>query len=301
MYTHKQGSNAGSVFVETLLRIRRIFINAEVKNALPSRRCVKKSLRPYILSEKNAAAFNACRISKHIYVFGNKEAHDAVFYLHGGAYWHDPNVFHFKFLKELADHTDCKIVFPIYPKCPAYTCDDVFEMLLPLCKEVLSQNENVIFMGDSAGAGIAQSLVQQLAVENRLPIRALVLLSPCADLTFDSPEVASLRKKDAMLNVCALKEKLVFFAGRHALIDPVVSPMFGSYASFPPTYIFTSTHDLLYYDALKINAKLSEQKREVHVFVYPGMPHTFMLLPMIAQAKDARAKIIQIVKDVIEK
>jgi acetyl esterase/lipase len=63
-----------------------------------------------------------------------------------------------------------------------------------------------------------------------------------------------------MLNVAALKEKVAFFAGARAPTDPAVSPLFGSYASFPPTSIFTSTHDLLYGDAQKIAEKLRAQQ-----------------------------------------
>jgi acetyl esterase/lipase len=301
MYTCRQGANAGSVFVEALLRIRRRFINAEVKKGVPAGRCVQNSRRQYALSKKEESDFNVERYSDSAYLIGNGKSESVIFYVHGGAYWHDPNMFHFKFLKELTAATGIGAVFPVYPKCPAYTCDDVFNMLLPLLERVLSQYECVILMGDSAGAGIAQSLVQLLAASGGRMPRALVLLSPCADLTFDSPEVAALKRKDAMLNIAALKEKVVFFAGRHALTDPMVSPLFGSYASFPPTYIFTSTHDLLYGDAQKIVSKLQAQRCGAHLYLYPAMPHTFMLLPMMRQGGDARAKIALIVKDVIEK
>jgi acetyl esterase/lipase len=103
-----------------------------------------------------------------------------------------------------------------------------------------------------------------------------------------------------MLSIRAIKEKVAFFAGARALTDPKVSPLFGRYEAFPPTHIFTSTHDLLYGDALKIASKLKQHACESHLYVYPGMPHTFMLLPLMPQAKDARAKITRIVKDVIE-
>jgi acetyl esterase/lipase len=195
MYMYDKGANARSVFVEALLRIRRLFINAEVKNGIPARRCMEKSRRQYALSEKKEAAFGARRFSDSAYLFGNSKSDALVFYVHGGAYWHDPSVFHFKFLKELSAEAGCGVFFPVYPKCPAYTCDDMIHMLLPLLRQALSKHACVVLMGDSAGAGLAQSLVQLLAKEGRRMPRALVLLSPCGDLTFSSPEVAALKKK----------------------------------------------------------------------------------------------------------
>ncbi len=159
MYRHAHGANAASVLVEAFLRIRRLIINTEVIKCKPARRCMRKSLRPYVLSAQHEAAFKASRLSERVYLFGDAASEDVVFYLHGGAYWHDPTVYHFKFLKELTDGTGCSAVLPIYPKSPAHTCDDMFDMLLPLCRDALSRYARVILMGDSAGAEIGRAHV----------------------------------------------------------------------------------------------------------------------------------------------
>jgi len=70
MYTCRQGANAGSVFVEALLRIRRLFINAEVKKGVPAGRCVQNSRRQYALSKKEESDFNVERYSDSAYLIG---------------------------------------------------------------------------------------------------------------------------------------------------------------------------------------------------------------------------------------
>jgi len=62
------------------------------------------------------------------------------------------------------------------------------------------------------------------------------------------------------------------FANGHAIADPLISPIFGDYAGFPPTYFLSGTH----------NAGV---KTELHVF--EAMPHGFSVLVQLPEAQES--------------
>ena len=63
------------------------------------------------------------------------------------------------------------------------------------------------------------------------------------------------------------------YAGGHDLRDPLLSPVFGDMAGFPPTALFTGTRDLLLSDTVRVHRKLRQAGVEAQLHVYEGQPH----------------------------
>ena len=64
-----------------------------------------------------------------------------ILYFHGGAYVAEATTLHWDFLEKLANDTKSTIVMPDYPLTPKYTYKDVFNMVEPLYKEIISLYE----------------------------------------------------------------------------------------------------------------------------------------------------------------
>ena len=103
-----------------------------------------------------------------------------ILYFHGGAYVAEATTLHWDFLEKLANDTKSTIVMPDYPLTPKYTYKDVFNMVEPLYKEIISKVDvkNLVMMGDSAGGGITLALAEKISQNNiQLPSKT-ILISP---------------------------------------------------------------------------------------------------------------------------
>ncbi|WP_275689194.1 alpha/beta hydrolase [Liquorilactobacillus mali] len=122
-----------------------------------------------------------------------------IFYLHGGSYWYQPFDLQYRFIARLADRVGASVVMPIYPKAPAHDANDALSMVMKSYQELLATNgveaENIILFGDSAGGGLAVSLVEQLRnAQIDLP-KQVILLSPWLDVSLENSEIKKLQRR----------------------------------------------------------------------------------------------------------
>lgn len=61
--------------------------------------------------------------------------------------------------------------------------------------------------------------------------------------------------------------------------DPSVSPLYAELAGLPPAFMSVGTCDHLLDDTLLLSARWSAAGNDVELFVAPGMPHAFMVVP----------------------
>ncbi len=98
--------------------------------------------------------------------------------------------------------------------------------------------ERVVVGGASAGGNLAAALLLR-ARDEGLPLpAALVLLTPEVDLTESGDSFRTNLGVDTVLTR-SLAEANALYAGDHDLEHPYVSPLFGDFAGFPPTFLQT--------------------------------------------------------------
>ena len=87
-----------------------------------------------------------------------------ILYLHGGGYVYEITNLHWEFLGKLIDALKCTITIPIYPLAPKHQYQEVFDMIVPIYQQIISEvkPEDIVIMGDSAGGGMSLSLAQLL-------------------------------------------------------------------------------------------------------------------------------------------
>lgn len=222
-----------------------------------------------------------------------------VIYFHGGGYIFQAQYEQVAFADRLAAETDCKVVFPVYPLAPKYTWEESYHAVTALYQDMIKTIDpaSIVFMGDSAGGGMALGLAKRLR-DSGLPMPAkLILLSPWMDLRNDNPEIAvrGLEEADPMLTRSYAMAGAAWAAGL-PLDDSRVSTMYGNLKDLPPITLYTGTRDMLWPDAEKFRDLAAEQGVDIDYREWPGMNHCFCVYP-IPEAIEAQNEIITMIRD----
>ena len=220
-----------------------------------------------------------------------------ILYLHGGGYIEQPVIEHWIFLDKMAVGTGATITMPVYPKAPDHQYKETFTLLLSLYKSILADvdNKNVIFMGDSAGGGLALALAQYL-LEQELPQPGkIILLSPWLDITMENKDNEALDSVDPSLGIYGLIQMGKAWAGDADPHNYMLSPINGSVLGLGEMTLFVGSHEIFLADALKFKALAEAQNVKINYIEYPEMNHVFPLYP-IPEAKKAQRQIIDIIK-----
>ncbi len=139
---------------------------------------------------------------------------------------------------------------------------------------------DVIIAGDSAGGNLALSLVLKLKAQERLLPRGLVLMSPWTDLTASGKSYTEKTELDPVLNEEYLNRMIENYAKDVELNNPLVSPLFGDFTGFPPTYIQAGDNEILLSDSELLHKKLIHANVSVKLDVFKGMWHVFQMSPL---------------------
>ena len=148
--------------------------------------------------------------------------------------------------------------------------------------------ESVVAIGESAGAGLALAVSMRLRDGGTGSLKALVLMSPWADLTSQGDSYAARYHMDPMfgriLPLPGNERRTAVgkvYAGGHDLKDPYVSPVFGDYAGLPPMLIHVGEYEMLFDDAVTVYKKAVAAGVSAVLKVWPGMFHAFQLADAI--------------------
>ncbi len=198
-----------------------------------------------------------------------------ILYFHGGSYVAEATQNHFKFLEKIAKDTKYTIIMPDYPLTPKYTYDDVFDMVVPLYKEIISKidNNDLILMGDSAGGGLALALYEKISTDFIDIPSKTILISPWLDVRMQNENINEVSKNDDILS----KEKLILagraYAGKDGMDKYLVNPIMGDLSKLNNISIFTGTYDILNPDALLLKEKADKVGGDVKLKVYDKAKH----------------------------
>lgn len=215
-----------------------------------------------------------------------------IFYFHGGAYVSQITTHHWRFIRKLSAHTDAKIVVPLYPLAPHSTFRDAYRLLERLCEKF--QDDDMIFIGDSAGGGLAAGLSMALHEKGmRLPERN-ILFSPWIDMRCDREDRAPYIKTDPFLSMDRLKVCAEYWAGGEDVRDFHLSPLFADTSCLKNTTVFAGTREFLFPDLMEFFEKI-EKNPGCRLIVGEGMNHVWPILP-IPEAKDAMEEVLKDLK-----
>lgn len=217
-----------------------------------------------------------------------------IVYLHGGAYLFEISAHHWKLIAELAERLPVQISVAIYPLSPEHKVDEIISASMALYRDLLTNvsAENIILMGDSAGANLAVVMAMQAAQE-KLPLpNRMVLISPPFDRSMSNPEIHEVEKKDPWLAVSGAVQSRDLNIGDLAPDDWRVSPIFGDISVMPPMMLLTGTHDITNPDTRVFAQNAKALGVEIELVEKEGMFHVWPLIDM-PEGREARDKMVE--------
>jgi monoterpene epsilon-lactone hydrolase len=219
----------------------------------------------------------------------SKSSTKHVLYFHGGAYLLEGSVVHWNIIQNIATKANCTVSYIDYPLAPESTYNDTFDMVQQAYDKLISDfaDNEFIFMGDSAGGGLALAFAQKLVIDNApiLPVKS-VLFSPWIDISMYNPDLKLQESKDKILPFNELVKAAKKYSGStKGLNHYLLSPINGSFEGLNPTLVFYGTHELFYPDFLKLREK-TKANEKIHFQEFDGMQHVWVLFP-IPEAKQA--------------
>ena len=213
--------------------------------------------------------------------------------LHGGAYVGQVSIFHWWTYTDMARDSGATFVVPLYTLAPKGTAATEVPRTSDFITQMIDQHgaDNVSVLGDSAGGGLALASVQELVSRGAQTPGRLVLLAPWLDVSMSDPRSAQI--DDPLLDIPNLTRAGQKWAGDPAdVTNPLASPLFGSLDGLPPTYVFSSSRDLLTVDTLRLRDRvLAEGIPNVTFDLRRGLIHDYATFPFLPDAQAARADI----------
>ena len=212
----------------------------------------------------------------------DRQARRVILYLHGGGFIMQMTPLHWGLIARLARRLDAVVIVPEPPLVPEHTAKDMHAWLLRIWRDVTDVHaaSAVSVMGDSSGGHLALALAQH-ARDQRLPLpSALVLFSPALTGSYDDPRRTSLDRSDCMIALSGLPELGRLYAGDFTADDPRLDLLAGSLAGLPPTLLFSSTREIMHFDALRFREKAAQDGADVVVVDVPGLFHVWPIFPI---------------------
>ena len=220
-----------------------------------------------------------------------------ILYCHGGGYSTGSSIYARTLTTKFATSTSMDVLCFDYRLAPEHPYPAATEDAMKIWNDLMLLGygaRDIIVAGDSAGGNLALSLVLKLKQEGRLLPRGVILMSPWTDLTASGKSHVTRAEIDPVLNADYLKEMTSNYAAGEDLKNPLISPLFGDFTGFPPTYIQVGDNEMLLNDATMLHKRMVKANVSVKMDVFKGMWHVFQMSPFKTayEAMDKNAEFI---------
>lgn len=195
-------------------------------------------------------------------------------------------------------------VFPQYEH-PAQL-HDTKDVYLELLNQGIKP-ENIIFIGDSAGANLAVTTTLWLR-DNNYPLPSHIV---CFSLWADMTSSGESRVKNAYLDPFggiaknkSIEEnwdylhRISAYAKNIDRTSPYVSPVFAEFNDFPPVTLVCGGAEMDESDNDRVFAKMKEKSIDVELFKYDGMFHCFQMMSFLPESRDAYKRVFERIRSV---
>jgi len=208
---------------------------------------------------------------------------------HGGGYCIGSALLARTWAAHLSAQAACRVVVPEYRLAPANPHPAALTDARDVMHAVVGEAApgSVVVSGDSAGGGLALSLVLALRDGGEELPAGCILLSPWLDLSRDRRAVPGVARRDVLLTPRWLEACATAYADPASWADPSVSPLLAAHGGLPPLLIQAGSDDLLAPDAEGLAASASAAGADVTYTRWPRMWHYFALQPGLVAAADS--------------
>ncbi|UJQ94518.1 alpha/beta hydrolase [Mariluticola halotolerans] len=216
-------------------------------------------------------------------------------FIHGGGYRAGGCITHRNLAARLSGASGTRVLVPDYRLAPEHpfpaALEDVSAVYGALLRNMMSPSQ-ISIGGDSAGGGLAATLLLALRdAKGPLPSSA-VFLSPWTDLTLSGESYETRREFDPSITREGLQEAAAQYAGTADPAHPLLSPIKADLTDFPPMLVHVGDHEAMLDDSLVFAERAKQAGVETEIEVWPDMWHVWhQWAPDLPEAEEAIEKI----------
>jgi len=205
----------------------------------------------------------------------------ALMYLHGGGYVMGSVNSHWDLIAGLSASAGCRVLALDYRLAPEHPYPAAIEDAESAYRWLLEQgipSGGIAIAGDSAGAGLAATLLLALW-RSRMPMpAAAVLMSPWVDFEAAGASFDSRKEFDPLVRRRLIHETArVYLAGKVDRRDPQVALLHADLRGLPPLLIQVGDHETLLDDSRSLAEQAQLAGVDVTLEVWDRMIHVFQL------------------------
>ncbi|MET1755900.1 alpha/beta hydrolase [Novosphingobium sp. RD2P27] len=205
--------------------------------------------------------------------FGSSDCADTVIvHFHGGGFRLGAPEVCAGYAAKLSSGGNATVYCPAYRLSPEAPFPAALNDAMQVVRRLASRGSRLIVAGDSAGGGLAASLMQ-LCARDGIPIAGLVLHSPWLDLSVSSASYQNNASADPLFSKNAATEAAQMYLQGHPATDPLASPLLADLTDFPPTFISVGEEEVLLDDARALHGRLVEASQSATLLEVAGMDH----------------------------
>jgi acetyl esterase/lipase len=221
-------------------------------------------------------------------------------YFHGGGYATGSINTHRALVSQIARNAGIKALIIEYRLAPENKYPAAIEDAAAAYKYLLNEKYlpiQIAFGGDSAGGGIAISVLLYLR-DNNIPLpKCAVALSPWLDHTLSGNSYQKNKGLDPMLVAEAFPLWSESYLGESVQDAIYASPIFHDLKGLPPIYIQAGEEEMLLDDSTRFEEKASADGVQVLLEIYPKMFHVFNAFwRILPKAREANLKLGNFIK-----
>jgi len=213
-----------------------------------------------------------------------------ILYLHGGGYLFGSPASYRDRVRKLSFRCNAEMFVPDYRLAPEHPYPAALEDAVAAWKYVsaLRQESRIVVAGDSAGGGLALSLLAALRDSGQKLPDAAFVFSPWTDLGGNGASMTSNARTDVWLSRRHIAEWSRYYAGGFDLADPGLSPLHADLRGFPPLLLLAGDREVLLDDTVRVETKARQAGVDVEVCIGVGMQHDFPLtMPWLEESREA--------------
>ncbi len=224
-----------------------------------------------------------------------------ILYCHGGGYSTGSSLYARSITTKLASSTSIDVLSFDYRLAPENPYPAALEDAMKAWEYLLLLGyggREIIVAGDSAGGNLALVLTHKLKQENRILPKSLILISPWTDLLSTGKSHNTRADLDPILNEVYLNAMIKNYADGEDTKNPLISPLYGDFRGFPPTYIQVGDYEILLNDSTLLDKKMLKDDVLVRIDIFKEMWHVFQMSPF-KTAYDSIDRIANFIFDIL--
>ena len=213
---------------------------------------------------------------------GAVDAAVTILLLHGGGYRAGSLVTHRGFASRLSRLTGHRVLLPDYRLAPDHPYPAAPDDAEAVYRALVAQGaapHSIVLVGDSAGGGLAITLMLMLKARGRAQPVGAVLLSPWTDLQCAGPSYQANIEADPGMSRDGLLSAADDYRGTLPADHPMLSPIHADLSGLPPMLVAAGGGEIMLSDSTVFAERAAAAGCDVTLDIADGMWHVYQSAP----------------------